>query len=244
MLEGMVNDLLEWYGKLADSDLSNVEASSRYPIQEGALNQAVVDALAKLRLKGEHSLLDIGCGTGPFLIPGAQIVRHATGVDHEKVLSRIEKNHPGEVENVSLIPGDFLDLDFTQKYDRILIYSVIHHLRDFDQVVLFIDKAVDLLEPQGLLLVGDIANGDLKERFLRSALGKEFLEDWNAEMHRRPASPKPPIPKNAVMGSLSDVEIRELLMRYRTQDHSAWILPQPHDLPFGRTREDLLILKH
>jgi len=45
------------------------------------------------------------------------------------------------------------------------------------------------------------------------------------------------------VGALGDSEILEILARYRDRGFHVYLLPPPPDLPFGRMREDILIIR-
>ena len=47
----------------------------------------------------------------------------------------------------------------------------------------------------------------------------------------------------AAVGTLDDKSILGLLERYRQRGHHAYAVPQRSDLPFGHTREDILVEK-
>ena len=154
----------ENYGKSARKNQDLTIVSGRYEIQKPAERKIVLDVASKLSLCSEDKLLEIGCGPGNLLIPLSFLVSAATGIDHPDVCVRLKERFVGQ--NLNLIGINFLDFeDLEGKYDKILIYSVINTLTDENEALRFIDKAVQLLAPGGILMIGDIANSDRKNRF-------------------------------------------------------------------------------
>ena len=107
----------------------------------------------------------------------------------------------------------------------------------------FIDKALSLVKKDGRVLIGDIANVSKKERFLNSARGKKFQEEWDSQRQDTTENddltdfqngPPPMI--------MDDAFVLKLLSYVRSKGFNAYLLDQAQSLPFGNTREDLLIV--
>jgi hypothetical protein len=111
----------------------------------------------------------------------------------------------------------------------------------------FIDAAAGLLRPQGRLLLGDLPNADHKRRFQESAAGQEFQTEW--ERLSKGATAEDRLRVEDFVGGLTtagmfdDAVALEILAAMRSKGLHSYVLPQPEDLPFGRTREDILIVK-
>ena len=80
------------------------------------------------------------------MLPFSFLVKSATGLDHPETIKRLREGYPNF--EGKLVPGNFLDIDFDpdHKYDRIVIYSVLHCLSDLDEATKFCGKAVSLLK--------------------------------------------------------------------------------------------------
>lgn len=109
----------------------------------------------------------------------------------------------------------------------------------------FVERAFALLEPGGRMLIGDIANADQRQRFLDSDFGRDFTAAWQA---RRLAETPPdaaagavPTPEAVPVVRIGDDLLLRLLARFRRDDAHAYIVPEAPHLPFGHTREDILI---
>ncbi|MGB0383336.1 MAG: class I SAM-dependent methyltransferase [Ardenticatenaceae bacterium] len=228
------------YGQMAQQGVSWTESSGRYSIQEANEKNIILDVVQKLKLSSKDELLEIGCGPGNLLIPLSFLVKSATGIDHPEILSRLSSRF--DDNSIQKIPGNFLDINLSRTFDKILIYSVLHILSDEQEVMSFIQKAINLLNPGGILLLGDIANIDAKKRFLSTQYGKEFEQQWNEMMtghfaawHHLERDPK--------TVTFNDKLLMKILSDFRQQGLHTYVAPQPNNLPFGFTREDVIIMK-
>lgn len=234
------------YGQRAsEGSLSSTELSGRYSMQAEGLRRAVLDIHAKLALLSTDRLLDVGCGVGDITIPLSMMVASTSCVDHPKVLERLRNRVP--LEPIAYYPGEFSKISITARFEKILAYGVVICLASKEEVYEFIDKALSLLMPGGRLLVGDFVNSDKKARFVDSEKGKEFSRAWDAQVKSLPngknAEDFRPNPES-IFKHIDDRFMMETLLKYRQMGFETFLLPQPSDLAFGHTREDILFLKH
>lgn len=240
--------VLDVYSDLAQSKTAtHIEMSGRYRNQSAAVRRVAVDVLSKLELRAEDSLLDIGCGVGDISIPLSMLCDEVTLVDHPKVLAQLKRRIPRE-ERVTFMPGDFLSLDFDQTYDKILAYGVVVCLPDEESVLRFLRKTIQLCSPGGRILIGDLANSDKKARFAGTEFGRTFAQAWEKDAAKRGARARAPAVKAlaepvSVFPRFSDQLVLRMVDFCRREGAESYLLPQPVDLPFGHTREDLLIIK-
>jgi 2-polyprenyl-3-methyl-5-hydroxy-6-metoxy-1,4-benzoquinol methylase len=238
----------ENYGRLAREVKDSTLASQRYPVQNEAIKRIVPDIVAKLTIGSKDRLLEIGCGVCVLLVPLSALVVEAVGVDHPDCVLRVRQGSPPV--NLELVAGNFFDLKVEDicrhgRFNKILCYSVLHYLSDEDEVFRFIEKAVSLLAPGGRALFGDIPNVSRKERFLRSEEGARFEREWRRQV--QDAAPNGSsnlvLDSDSALVKFDDALVLEVCRRLRDQGFEAYILPQSPDLPFGNTREDILIVK-
>jgi len=232
----------ENYGKLAQSLKDDTEVSGRYKIQHEAEKKILADVIKKLELQSEDSVLEIGCGVGNLLIPFSFFVREITGIDHSSCIKRLKDRFP-KAKNVSFISGNFLDINIDKKYNKILCYSVIHCLEHSDEVFKFIYKALQLLVPGGMALFGDIPNKSTKKRFVNSEQGRQFVSEWEELLKRQTDSNNKTITQIPDKKSVQfdDDLILKILKLFRDKGYHTYVFPQTPELPFGNTREDILI---
>ena len=187
-------------------------------------------------------MLEIGCGPGNLLIPLAARVAQAEGIDHPDVIARARERCRDE--RIRFHAGFFPEVRVEGRFDRVLIYGVIHILPDWPTLQRFLDVAAQLVAPGGRLLIGDIPNADRKRRFLDSDAGRRFDAEWKRSMAA--VNTEAPDPFAAFAGApavhtLDDQSVLELLERFRAQGFRAQVLSQRPELPFGHTREDILL---
>jgi cyclopropane fatty-acyl-phospholipid synthase-like methyltransferase len=237
----------EVFGDLGASDLSDTEKVGRHALQEEDERNIVADIVDKLALGPGDDLLEIGCGTGTLLIPLSFMVASATGNDHENMTQALEKRFSDK--RLKGIPGNFFDIELEGDFSKVLIYSVIHYLKDAAEVIAFIEKASRLLRPQGRLLVGDLPNDDCKQRFSESERGKRFNEEWVKKVAANETSKGASehfarIGKDEKRVPINDDLVVQIVTHFRKLGFDVFILPQERQLPMCHTREDILIVRN
>lgn len=242
----MSKPMIEVYGQLADAPVGDTERAGRYPYQERAERLIVAEVIEKLALRPDHTLLEIGCGAGNLLIPLSFAAKSAVGIDHPSVVAKGRERFADK--RIAWLGGSFPETRPEGTFDRILVYGVVLCLADLAMVERFIDAAFDLLAPEGRMLVGDLPIVERKQRFRNSRRGKEFEVEWQAMAAKWSAEAKREHAYGLfqgadAIGQFTDAECASLLMRYRARGCHAYLLPQDPELPFGHTREDLLIVR-
>ena len=231
------------YGKLAREVQDPTIMAGRYAIQAPAERSILPDVLEKLQIRPQDKLLDIGCNVGALLIPLSYLVHGVTGIDHPSCLEKLRLRTQGE--NIQLLGGAFLDLTIQEQFNKILCYSVLHYLSDEEEVLCFIFKALKLLAPGGIALFGDIPNQSKKQRFLDSESGKAFERQWKELVKKEVGDNniKIELPPDPNMVQFSDELLLQICRSCRADGFEAYIYPQPSHLPFGNTREDIVITR-
>ena len=234
----------ENFGEAAQREDDLTVVSGRYGIQRRAERLMVMDVARKLDVRPDDRLLEIGCGPGNLLIPLSFMVACAVGMDHPAVCRRLRTRFRGD--QIRTIGCNFLDYATADNaFDKVLIYSVISTLSDQAEAIAFLDKAVTLIAPGGRLLLGDIANADRKRRFLNTEMGHRFEMAWREEVSVQTdhdeSSDCPPVDRTF---QPTDGFIQYVLGRYRACGFEVHALSQPAELPFGHTREDILIHRY
>ncbi|MGH1403784.1 MAG: class I SAM-dependent methyltransferase [Alphaproteobacteria bacterium] len=232
------------YGRMAQStEVSSVTQNGRYKAQQDAELHVPDDVIRKLQPTSQDHFLDVGCGLGLNLRPVSQMVETATGCDHPNVIAKLKQASP-DIQ-ADLVGGNFLELDFAQKYTKILAYSVVPALPDMDTVYAFIDKTLSILDPAGRVLLGDLANVDKKKRFLDSTRGQVFQKKWEELSSGQQQDDDISVfqtEQDRAAVVMNDAVIFDLVGHIRKQGFHAYIVDQPQNLPFGNTREDIVII--
>lgn len=208
------------------------------------MRRIVFNVAEKLGIAPDNRLLDIGCGPGNLLIPLSFMVSESVGIDHPDVIAKNKIRFSSG--NLRWVDGPFKYSAEHGSFDCILMYSVLQFLPNLEDAREFLDSAVRMLKPGGRCLVGDLSNSDKKKRFQNSPAGIAFEREWQEIVSANPGDRtqiSDAFKDIGSIGNFSDGDIVEFATRYRRQGYQTYILPQPIDLPFGRTREDMLIVR-
>jgi SAM-dependent methyltransferase len=199
----------------------------------------------KLNLSaGGLKVLDLGCGCSDLV---NILVAHSVEnnnfldlVDSAEMLDNIERDIIKNDHRIKLIPGRFPEElssfieNGIEKYDSIIVYSVIQYVFLESSIFSFIHHCLRLLKPGGKLLIGDIPNNSVRNRFLNSSEGVKFAK--NAETSTV-------IIQHDDFERIDDSIVISILLRFRAFNCETYLLPQNLSLPFSNRREDILIIK-
>lgn len=98
-------------------------------------------------------ILDIGCGTGRFLVPLKEMGFNIQGIDNsEGMLAILKQKAKKKNLNPDVELLDFKDFETIEQYDSILaFYSLIYLLSD-EEIEIAFSKIYQLLRPAGVLI--------------------------------------------------------------------------------------------
>lgn len=205
----------------------------------GVILADIINKLAVLQERGK-AVLDIGPGSSSLphgLIDLCAELGHKLVLADSAEMLSLLPDAPHTHKIPGPFPGNITAIQAVEPtYDAILVYSVIQYVFREGNLWGFVDAAASLLKPGGALLLGDIPNISMRNRFLASAAGHEH--------HRRHVDPasEPRVEFNRpVIGEIDDSVILGLLMRLRLAGFDAFVLPQNPGLPQSNRREDILI---
>ena len=204
---------------------------------EKAIHEDIKSKMNGLSVKNS-SMLDIGAGASnfyKFLVNALEDNGGSyTALDSQAVLDTIPD------PRVMKVCGRFPDSlshwlkDQASSYDYILVYSVLQYVIGQTCVFKFLDSALDLLKPGGIMLIGDIPNHDMKIRLNRSEEGRLY--------HAKFYSNYPYPEEDPWLKSIpDDSTILSLVSRARKYGYDAWVQSQADNLPFSNRREDIII---
>ncbi len=242
--------VFEAYGEYARRCRDPLILSGRNRFQVQEMAAAAADVLRKLAPGRNERLLEIGCNIGLVLTRLAPHFASCVGQDHPDLLARYRQT--GIPTNVTLCPGFWPDVQADGHFDCIIAYSVVQLMPDQEGARRFIRACYEKLRPGGRLLIGDLPNRDARKRFLDSPEGAEIARryDETRRLDRAKDSQGEYTARDEIHERISmpddyvdDVFVLELLRDARERGLESYLLPQPPDLPFARSREDLFVVK-
>jgi 2-polyprenyl-3-methyl-5-hydroxy-6-metoxy-1,4-benzoquinol methylase len=233
---------LDIYSEMAKNKAINYTIlAGRNIFQSESEAKIALDIKAKLGSGSELSLLEIGCGPGSILLHSMMSdYQELYGLDADEIINvLIDRDLNGVVNTIS---GDWLEIAHKKTHDHILIYSVLHYMENRDQLFRFVDKALNHLASGGKLLLGDIPSIGQKKFFEQQSDYPEINAAYQSQVQNAD-NYAPPVFNSSALLTFSDKLILEIIERYSNNITRAYLLPQADDLPFNRTRVDILITK-
>jgi hydroxyethylthiazole kinase-like uncharacterized protein yjeF len=112
----------------------------------------------RVDLKRSDVVLDLGCGSGAFVVPAAKYCRKVYGADVSKTMLALlqEKLDAQGLKNVELFNDGFLSYSHDREPLDVVVSSIaLHHIPDFWKAVA-LQKIVDALKPNGKLYLLDV----------------------------------------------------------------------------------------
>lgn len=119
-------------------------------------------------------ILDVGCGTGKKILRINNEYQDCElyGIDMSEKMIEIAKENIFQSQNIiNFIKVDFIKFNVEKKYNVIIFNYVLHHMDNPTQAI---EKAFQLLEPNGLIIITVPGTEYLKETFTYSS---EFPND-------------------------------------------------------------------
>jgi hypothetical protein len=228
-----VDDSLSPYEKIGFPDAYRQGA-------EEAILDDIVAKLPALAAKGKR-ILDIGpgCSGLPRMLLElcGRCGHRATFVDSPEMLAQLP-----DVPFLVKVPGAFPETaampdGSAGSMDAIIVYSVLHYVFAEADVGAFLDRAIELLDHEGAMLIGDVPNLSKRRRFFSSPAGIHF--------HKRfMGTDEPPIVDDRPEpDKIDDSVVLGLLGQARAAGCDAYVLPQRPDLPLANRREDILVVR-
>ncbi len=210
--------------------------------KEAAIFADMRAKLPSLQKRGCH-VLEIGPGCSALPVMLADLCAQQHGrlilVDSAEMLALLP-----DAPQVQKVPGAFPEALASQmdslrgQIDTIVAYSVIQYVFAEGSLWRFLDRCFALLADGGEILLGDIPNTTMRQRFFASAAGEASHRAYTGTLDKPTLRFNVPEPDQ-----IDDSVVLGVLMRARAHGFHAWVLPQAADLPMGNRREDILIRK-
>lgn len=115
-------------------------------------------ALQHRGLHASHTLVDLGAGTGSFVLAAAPLVARVVAVDVSRPMLEIlaRKRDRAGLTNIAIVQSGFLT--YTHQgapADVVYTRHALHHLSDFWKAIA-LDRIASMLKPGGVLYVRDL----------------------------------------------------------------------------------------
>ena len=235
---------IDAYGEISKQENNPTILNGRYVFQSDSELLIPDDIKKKLILERSDDVLDIGCGSGNIAIQISKEVNSISVCDHPNLIKRLKRIN--KRKNFKYIPSSFLDFNFgNQKFSKILIYSVLQTFSTRDELFNVLSKMKNLLSKGGRILIGDLPNTDKLNRFNSTERGKTFNIEWN-KLKENNKLDQAEVAKFVSKDDISNIDfndqlVLDILKFYRKFNFNSYLLEQKHNLPFGNSREDIVV---
>lgn len=158
-------------------------------IPEEEMNEWLQGTLNRIRSQSPHKVLEVGCGSGLLLNEIAPNCEKYRGIDLSgEVIDRLRRwcDSHSNLEHVQLERCSALELQGLQseKYDTIIINSVVQYFPDVEYLRCVLRKVADSLSPGGRIFVGDVRHLSLLKVFHASVQMARATEDTTMKQLR------------------------------------------------------------
>ena len=116
------------------------------------------ERLLDLGVSSQHTIMDIGCGTGGLVLEAAKLCKRAIALDVSKPMLDYLKRKAKELNlgNIDTVNQGFLAYEHKgELIDFVFSQRTLHHLPDFWKVQA-LEGVANILKPGGVLFVRDI----------------------------------------------------------------------------------------
>ena len=161
------------------------------PIPAPEMQEWLAQTIERIMSLRPKDVLEIGCGTGMLLARIAPRCDSYVGLDFSPTaldhIRTMQAKIPG-LERITLFERSADDLaDFaSQRFDTVIINSVIQHFPDVDYLIRVLNEAARVVKPGGHIFVGDVISLSLLETFHTSVqLFRAVDSDTCAQLKQR-----------------------------------------------------------
>jgi len=121
----------------------------------------------RLSIQKQHSVFDVGCGSGAFLYPLHIRSNKVGGVDYSYALIKLAKNIFG---GKNFDNDDAMNIDVSTQFDVVVAHSVFHYFKDLEYSELVIQKM--LKKSASKVAIFDINDEEKKDKYHQVRMGK------------------------------------------------------------------------
>ena len=139
-------------------DISNVRAYDLQMAKFRDVKKEATDIIETISLGREHSLLEIGTGTGNFAIEAAKHCNEVYAIDVSSAMLAYakQKAQKNGISKISFFQAGFLNYEHNgSPLDMIVSNLALHHLPDFWKMIA-LERINKMLKPGGTFYLGDV----------------------------------------------------------------------------------------
>ncbi len=119
-------------------------------------NYKIHELLLRFGLQKTDNVLEIGCGVGVQTQLLAKACRNVIALDISPKSIEIAKHQFSSLKNVEWLAADVLEMDFSEKFDVIVLPDVLHYIPEEKHALLF-EKMKHWLAPNGFILIHSLS---------------------------------------------------------------------------------------
>jgi trans-aconitate 2-methyltransferase len=158
--------------------------AQKYHNNSGNQQRIAQELIAKLDLKGNEKILDIGCGDGKITSEIASYVPNGSvlGIDNSQEMINFAKSKfsPSDFPNLTFKVTDANELSFHNEFDLIVSFFCLHWISDHTQVLKAIKNS---LKPSGRVLLTFMTKSVETDNSRNSELKIISSEQWKKYFH-------------------------------------------------------------
>jgi putative AdoMet-dependent methyltransferase len=174
---------MNWlFNEYQDFGFSDPNEIAAYEKKSGIKAEQEREFLLGLGVSGQHTLLELGAGTGILALEAAKLCKKVYAVDISEAMlnyARAKSEQEG-IKNIEFIQGGFLSYQHDEKsVDFVVTRHALHHLPDFWKVQA-LWRIAGMLKPGGVFHLSDLVysfSPQDTEKTISSWIGMVASED-------------------------------------------------------------------
>lgn len=245
---------IDFYNNLvANTKNKSCQNGAMFTVDRKVYQRTFDDINSKMKFGKDDVVLDVGCGNGEIAKFIAPFVGKMVLIDGASNMLEFARQSLKNFTNVEFSQTDInknIDFSALGRFDKIICYSVVHYLDNYQRFESLLQELIKALNPRGRILVGDIPLVDKREKYLLERKKKVLLNLFgNIKHFSKKTITNFLTAKTERSSELKDnmrfdrKKIMSTIEKLQTNDLNLNLVEQRSGLPFFNSREDLLVIK-